>query len=144
MDALRRIFRALRQADAASEARLGLSSAQLFVLRELEKAEPLTVGELAARTATAQSSVSEVVARLKSKSLVLRRRSVIDRRLIEISLSTTGRELLRSAGETVQEKLLGAFTRMPTLRQALTAIGLQSWVRAAGLDGVEPSMFFES
>ena len=143
MDALRRIVGALRSADAASEALLGVSSAQLFVLRELAKTEPLTIGELAQRTATAQSSVSEVVARLASKTLVVRQRSGIDRRRIDVSLSESGRTLVQRADETVQEKLLAGFSRLPDSGQTVTAAGLQSWVVAAGLADIEATMFFE-
>ena len=143
MDALRRIVGALRSADAASEALLGVSSAQLFVLRELAKTEPLTIGELAQRTATAQSSVSEVVARLASKTLVVRQRSEIDRRRIDVSLSESGRTLVQRADETVQEKLLAGFSRLPDSGQTATAAGLQSWVVAAGLADIEATMFFE-
>ena len=144
MDALRRIVRSLRCADAVSEAVLGVTAAQLFVLRELAKSEPLTIGELAQRTATAQSTVSEVAARLESKMLIVRQRSAIDRRRIDVSLSDAGRVLLQRADETVQEKLLTGFARLPAARQAVTADGLQSWVRAAGLADVEPTMFFET
>jgi len=143
MDALRRIGGSLRSADAASEALLGVSSAQLFVLRELAKTEPLTIGELAQRTATAQSSVSEVVARLASKALVVRQRSAIDRRRIDVSLSESGRTLVQRADETVQEKLLAGFSRLSDAQQTVTAAGLQRWVTAAGFADIEPTMFFE-
>jgi DNA-binding MarR family transcriptional regulator len=143
MDALRKIVRSLRTADAVSEAILDVSSAQLFILRELAKTEPLTIGELAQRTATAQSSVSEVVARLASKALIVRQRSAIDRRRMEVSLTQDGRSLLRRADETVQEKLLIGFSRLSHSGQALTASNLRAWVQAAGLADVEPSMFFE-
>ena len=143
MDALRRIVRSLRSADAVSEALLGVSAAQLFVLRELSKTESLTIGELAQRTATAQSSVSEVVARLASKELIVRQRSPVDGRRIDVSLTEAGRFLLRRADETIQEKLLAGFTRLPEAGQASTAAGLQSWVHAAGLADIEPTMFFE-
>ena len=143
MDALRRIVRSLRSADAVSEALFGVSAAQLFVLRELAKREPLTIGELAQRTATAQSSVSEVVARLASKDLVVRERPLVDRRRVDVSLTEGGRILLRRVDETVQERLLAGFNSLPEAGQALTAAGLQSWVRAAGLADVAPTMFFE-
>jgi DNA-binding MarR family transcriptional regulator len=109
----------------------------------LAKAASLTIGELAIRTATAQSSVSEVVARLAANDLVLRQRSETDRRCTDISLSIRGGELVRCADETVQEKLLAAFGRLPAPQRMFTAAGLQSWAHAAGLSGVEPTMFFE-
>lgn len=143
MDALRRVVRSLRLADAASESSFGVSAAQLFVLRELAKTESITIGELAQRTSTAQSSVSEVVARLAVRGLVIRDRSPIDRRRADVSLSVTGRDLVQRANQTVQERLLDGFARLPAERQSLTAAGLRAWVDESGLSDVEPTMFFE-
>lgn len=143
MNALRRVVRSLRSADADSEGVLGISAAQLFVLRELEKAGTLTVGELAERTATAQSSVSEVVARLGANGLVERGRDDHDRRRAAISLSDAGRDLLGRAPETVQERLLGGFQRLHPAMQLRLADALSEWVSASGLREVTPTMFFE-
>jgi DNA-binding MarR family transcriptional regulator len=143
MNALRRIVRSLRNAGAESEAALGVTPAQLFVMRVIAKEETLTVGELAARTATAQSSVSEVVARLLARGHVVRRKSSIDRRRTEISLSESGRALIDRAPQTVQETLLAAFARLPVECQRDIATGLRSWVEEAGFGRVEATMFFE-
>ena len=64
MDALRRIVRALRISARAVEARLGINSAQVFVLHQLKKQDASSIDELAERTLTHQSSVSAVVGRL--------------------------------------------------------------------------------
>jgi DNA-binding MarR family transcriptional regulator len=85
----------------------------LRVLREIDTAGTVTVTELARRTATAQSSVSEVVARLAARGLVERRRSEADHRRSEISLSDEGRALFARVSETVQQRLLHALARLP-------------------------------
>src|SRR5450432_2546863 len=64
LNALRRIVRSLRVSSRTAEQRVGLSGAQLFVLQCLARQSPCSVSELAARTATDQSSVSVVVSRL--------------------------------------------------------------------------------
>jgi DNA-binding MarR family transcriptional regulator/nitroimidazol reductase NimA-like FMN-containing flavoprotein (pyridoxamine 5'-phosphate oxidase superfamily) len=143
MDALRRVVRSLLAAEADSESALGVTTAQLFVLREIAKAETMTVGELATRTATAQSSVSEVLARLLSRGLITRNRSSIDRRRAEISLSAAGHALLGRAPESIQERLLAAFARLPTDQRRRIADGLEAWVEKAGLGLLAATMFFE-
>jgi len=143
MDAIRRMVRALRVTDDASEATLGVSGAQLFVLRALEKAGATTTGELARRTATAQSTVSEVVTRLVARGLVTRRRSTSDRRRTVIALSEAGRELLTRAPETVQERMLAGFQQLAPEQQRRTAEGLAEWLRASGLGDLAATMFFE-
>lgn len=143
MNVLRQLVRALRAADHESEASLGVTAAQLFVLRSMQAAGSLSVSELAQRTATAQSSVSEVVARLTKKRLIARRQSTVDRRRAELSLSPTGRALLDRVPETVQERLIAAFRRLPAEQQCEAANLLRSWIDDAGLGGVDVAMFFE-
>ncbi|HSQ32803.1 MAG TPA: MarR family transcriptional regulator [Gemmatimonadaceae bacterium] len=143
MDAVRRIVRALRTAHVESRAIRGASMAQLFVLREIDKAGVITIGELAARTATAQSSVSAVVARLASRGLIVRGTSPEDRRRAAISLSEDGRGALASAPETVQERLIAAFRQLPVDRQRTIADGMDEWIAAAGFGHVAATMFFE-
>jgi len=72
MDSLRRIVHALRVATRASERAVGLGGAQLFVLRQLSATSGQSLGDLAARTRTTRSSISEVVARLVRNGLVNR------------------------------------------------------------------------
>jgi MarR family transcriptional regulator, lower aerobic nicotinate degradation pathway regulator len=143
MDALRRIVRSLRVADRDSQAALGLTAAQLFVLREVEKAERLTISELARHTTTAQSSVSEVLARLVSRGLALRTRSPSDGRCFDVTVSDRGRELLARTPASIQERLVRAFQRLPAARQRQTADGLQAWIAEAGLNDLPATMFFE-
>jgi DNA-binding MarR family transcriptional regulator len=143
MDAIRRIVRALRTAQVESCTMRGASMAQLFVLREVAKAGVITIGELAACTATAQSSVSAVVARLATRGLVVRGTSVADRRRAAVTLSDQGLIALANAPETIQEHLLAAFRQLSEERQRAIAAGLDEWISAAGLGHIAPTMFFE-
>jgi len=103
MDSLRRIVHSLRVATRASERSFGLSAAQHFVLRQLALEPGQSLIDLARRTRTTQSSVSEVVSRLVKRELVSRRTSDTDRRRTELSLTPAGDAVLRRSPETVQE-----------------------------------------
>ena len=143
MDALRRVVRALRVSTHASERDLGVSAAQLFVLRQLALAPRQSMGEIATRTRTSQGSVSEVVSRLVARGLVERHTSESDRRRAELSLTTEGRAVLDGASETVQERLLASLSRMSEERRGALANGMEEWLASAGLGEVPPTMFFE-
>jgi DNA-binding MarR family transcriptional regulator len=143
MDAIRRIVRALRVASRGAERRVGVSAAQLFVLHTLAEDGPLSINALAARTLTHQSSVSVVVQRLVDRGLVGRARSASDRRRLELSLTPHGRRILARSPGPAQDKLIGSIEAMaPRDRRQLAAL-LTQLVRAAGLDGQTPGMFFE-
>lgn len=143
MNAIRRIVRALRIATAQRGGEERVSEARLFVMRAIGETGVVTIGELARRTATAQSSVSEVVARLVERRLAARETSTADRRRVEVSLTPEGRRTLAAASETVPERLVHAFERLPATERHALATGLREWIREAGLEGIAPSMFFE-
>ena len=143
MDSLRRIVHALRVATRASEREFALTAAQLFVLRQLSAAPGQSLSNLALRTRTTQSSISEVVARLVQRGVVSRESSKEDRRRAELSLTRAGEALLAKAPETIQERLLRGFDRLDEKSRTALADNLESWLKASGLEDVTPALFFE-
>jgi DNA-binding MarR family transcriptional regulator len=143
LDHFRRIVQALRESSRASEAQLGVSGAQLFVLQTLEKNEPLSLNALAELTHTHQSTVSVVVRRLVKQQLLQSLPAPGDRRRLELSLSTRGRALLRRAPAAVQDRLVaGVYALSPVQRKSLAG-SLGKLARAMGLATGAPAMFFE-
>ncbi|WP_437678942.1 MarR family winged helix-turn-helix transcriptional regulator [Sorangium sp. So ce131] len=143
MDAIRAIVQRLRISSRTCERQLGLSSAQLFVLQQLEQAAAASVAELARRTLTHQSSVSVVVTRLSERGLVSRRPSAEDARRTEIALTPAGRALLRRAPRTVQAELVAAVDHMPPAERRALARSLSALARAIGAGVEAPPLFFE-
>ncbi|HEY4955446.1 MAG TPA: MarR family winged helix-turn-helix transcriptional regulator [Gemmatimonadaceae bacterium] len=142
MDGLRRIVRALRQAEAKARV-AGVPSAQLFVLRQLMNGRDLSIGELSRATLTSQSSVSEVVSRLKAKGLVIRSKASHDNRRAEISLTDAGGAMLKEAPHPFQERLVTALHRLAREDQEALAKGMTAWLRETGISDTPPTMFFE-
>jgi len=143
MDSLRRVVHALNISTRASERAFGLSAAQLFVLRQLAAKSGQSLSELAARTRTTQSSISEVVARLVRRRLIERQPSKDDRRRAELSLTAAGHAMLAGAPESVQERLLRGFEQLDAESRTALTETLESWLTASGLDDVTPALFFE-
>jgi DNA-binding MarR family transcriptional regulator len=144
MDALRRLVRALHVSTHALERDFGISAAQLFVLRQLAVTPRSSLGEVAARARTSQSSASEVVTTLAKRGLVARGRASEDRRRAALTLTAKGRAILERAPTTVQEQLLAGFERLDALRRRALLDGLESWLAESGLADVPSTMFFES
>jgi DNA-binding MarR family transcriptional regulator len=143
LDHLRRIVRVLRESSRAAEGLLGVSGAQLFVLRTLASAPAISLNDLAARTRTHQSTVSVVVSRLVARRLVRRHQSQTDGRRVELSLSPKGRSLLERAPLAAQDALIGGIERLPHAQRASLAATLGALVGAMKLDDEAPAMFFE-
>jgi DNA-binding MarR family transcriptional regulator len=143
MDGLRRVVRALRRADAESRGRGGISSAQLFVLRQLRGKPALSIGDLSRATLTSQSSVSEVVARLETRGLLSRSKASDDNRRAELSVTAAGRKVLEDAPQPFQERLVSALRHLASEDQQALAKGMGAWLREAGISDAPPTMFFE-
>ena len=142
LDAIRRLVRLLRLSDRAAQGSVGLSAAQLFVLSELGKTPALSVGELAERTRTDQSSVSTVVARLVDAGLVERERAPDDARRLVLNLTRAGKAALRKAPPIAQEVLLASIDRLTGADRKRLADLFGSVVDAMG-PGESVPMFFE-
>jgi DNA-binding MarR family transcriptional regulator len=113
LDGVRRLVRLLRLSDRSAQNRLGLSSAQLFVLSEVARTPEISLKELAERTHTDQSSVSVVVTRLVDSGLLARDRSPDDARRLVLGLTRAGRAALKRAPRIAQVELIEALERLP-------------------------------
>jgi DNA-binding MarR family transcriptional regulator len=143
LDSLRHIVRVLRIASRAAEKRVGLSAAQLFALNKLAEGGAGSLGELAGRTFTHQSSVSVVVQRLVERDLVRRQASRVDGRRVELVLTAAGRALLRRAPQAAQDQLIAGLQRLSSAERRRLARTLARLVRALGGTERAPTMFFE-
>lgn len=144
LDSIRKIVQALRYFSVSCEENLGLSAAQLFVLKKLNGTKPISVNELADLTFTHQSSVSVVVTRLVEKKLVSRQASGLDRRRVELKLTKKGLAIVDRSPETIQEQLAQSFEVLNVKDQERLATLLNKWVEGAGLNQDEPVMLFET
>jgi DNA-binding MarR family transcriptional regulator len=143
LDAIRAVVGALARSARSVERQTGVTTAQLFVLRQLSDSATLSLGELAERTLTRQSTVSTVVARLVEKGLVRRERAANDRRRLELSLTVTGRRLLSRAPEPTTGRLLVALDDLTSEQLRSLSVGLDALVTALGIESRSAGMLFE-
>jgi len=143
LDGLRRIVRVLRESSRSVQKNLGLSAAQLFAMQQLVGQPPMSLGQLAQRTMTHESSISVVVSRLVARGLVKRKGSRVDRRRVELSLTAAGRSLLTAAPEAAQERLLSALSQLHEAELLQLSALLGKVVELSDASGERPSLFFE-
>jgi DNA-binding MarR family transcriptional regulator len=143
LDDIRRLVQFLRVASRATEQKLGISGAQVFVLHELARGPVESLSELAQRTFTHQSSVSVVVTRLAERKLVLRTTDPKDARRVRIAIGPKGRDLLQRAPEVAQIRLIAALLRLPSGTRRALQEGLSALVAELGFEGQAVPLFFE-
>lgn len=143
LDAFRVLVAALASASRASQQKLGVTGAQHFVLQKLMEAGELSVGELADRTHTHQSTVSTVVTKLVRKGLVNRVRSDSDARVQLLSITPQGRQKLRKPTDTIQDRLINSIEGLSSTKRITLVALLNEVIAGAGIAQSRPVLFFE-
>ncbi|MEC5179594.1 DNA-binding MarR family transcriptional regulator [Arthrobacter sp. CG_A4] len=105
----------------SSLARLGLTHAGVLALKGLVHAGPVSQEALAALIRVQAQTIGRVLGRLESAAYVARRRSRSDRRSYLVSITESGRQVLKAAQDS-EQNLLPARFRSGSLHRELTAL----------------------
>ena len=105
----------------------------LALLRHLEQAGPLTVGEQATHLGIGRAAASELIDRLEGKGLVARMRDERDQRRVFVWLTDEGRRRVASlAGSVLDPPFLQAVAAITPEQRQQIIDGLGALLRAAG------------
>jgi DNA-binding MarR family transcriptional regulator len=143
LDGIRALVSTLSRSARSVERRTGVTTAQLFVLRELATTSGISLSQVADRTLTQQSTVSIIVRRLVDNGLVRSKRAADDRRRLELSLTAAGRRLVASAPVPTTGRLLSALDRLSQAEITALVTGLDGLTRALGVERRATRMLFE-
>ncbi|MGD8375612.1 MAG: MarR family transcriptional regulator [Acidobacteriota bacterium] len=125
LQALRRITRAIDLHSRSLIRSHGLTGPQLFVLRDLARREPVTVGKLAEQVNLSQPTVTGILSRLERRGLLSRERSRFDRRQVLVSVTDKGRRVAATSPSLLQERFLTEFEQLLDWEQSLILSSLQ-------------------
>jgi MarR family transcriptional regulator, organic hydroperoxide resistance regulator len=121
--ALHRATHATLQVLATRLAGLDLPASEINVLANLAVRHPLTVGALAAATATRPTTLTSVLDRLAGRGYVAREVDPADRRSFLISLTPAGQQAARTVAAAVRDLERDALTRVsPASRAGFLAV----------------------
>jgi DNA-binding MarR family transcriptional regulator len=90
-----KVYRFLRKYSRQMQSE-GLSGREVSMLRYLQSAEPLTIGQCRDYLNINDSSTSELIAHLEQGGIVLRTRSQTDNRSVMVTLTPVGNKLAHS------------------------------------------------
>jgi len=94
------------------EQQCGINGAQLWVLWEVNQNPTLSVSELARAMAMHQSTVSNLIDRLARAKLIERVRTANDQRVVTLSLTESGKQMLKRAPKPARGVLPEALHRL--------------------------------
>ena len=137
---LRIVIRSAQRHSSWIEKQCGVSGAQLWIMHELEATPGMRVGEIAERLAIHQTTTSNLLDELQKKTHVIKTRDVHDQRVVRLTLSDGGRQLLATAPKPARGLLPCALLQMNgTALQQLDA-GLQGLLDSVGVLDEESGM----
>lgn len=102
------VFRSIQEHSRAIERRCGVSAAQLWALWELHARPGMRVSELSQAMSLHQSTASNLLDKMEAKGLVRRQRGGPDHRVVRLSLTQQGTDLLGAAPQPAQGALTNA------------------------------------
>lgn len=138
IDNLRRIFQAVNGYSKSAERETGLTGPQLWALKLLAAAEPMRVSELARQMFLRPATVVGILDRLEAKTLVTRIRSREDRRVVELHLTETGKEVVAQAPGVAQVMLVNGLDALPDQQFSQVLEGMQHMVRILRAEQITP------
>jgi MarR family transcriptional regulator, 2-MHQ and catechol-resistance regulon repressor len=118
---LMKAYRVLAQVDAQSIAASGLGLSDFAVLEILLHKGPLPVNTIGRQVMLTSGSISTAIDRLEEKGLVLRQACPDDRRITYVTLTTTGRSLIRRVFKVHANRLEALFEPLSSAERSTLA-----------------------
>ena len=142
LDDLRRVFQIVHGYSKRAERVGGLTGPQLWAVKVLAESSPVRVSDLARRMYLHPSTVVGILDRLESGGLVARTRSTEDRRVVTVSLTDKGNQLVAKTPEVAQGLLLTGLKALPNRELHTVAKGLSLLVEVLGARELPPRLLF--
>ena len=128
LSALRRITRAIAVHSRQLAAYSNVTAPQLICLNAIVENDPITATEISRKIHVSPSTVVGILDRLEDKGWIRRERGREDRRIVFITATEAGIELVRATPSPIQTKLSDALKDLPEAEQAAITTSLEKIV----------------
>lgn len=115
---LRKVIRAIDLHSKHLSKTSGLTSPQLLILLEIDKATGINSSQVAKNINLSAATVTNILDRLENKALVSRVRDTKDKRKVGLYLTEKGKALLLNAPQALQEHFIENFSNLAQWEQS--------------------------
>ena len=112
ISSLRKIIRAVDIFSKKLKDNYGLNSSQISCLMQLSNQQPISISQLSKSVLLSPSMLTIITDQLESKGYVRRNRKSNDRRVIFIELTENGKEVIKNAPTSLQQKLTDGLKKL--------------------------------
>lgn len=143
IDNLRRVFQTVNEYSKKAKQTAGLTGPQLWTIKVVSELSPVKVSDLARNMYLHPATMVGIIDRLEKKGLVSRTRSESDRRVVLITLTSQGEDLISKAPEVAQGLLVSGLKALPLARQKAIGEALSHLVKILKAQNLPPRLMAE-
>ncbi len=143
MQSLRRIFKAIQDYSQEVSNSFGITGPQLWALKIVSQHAGLALGDLSRKMYLHPSTVTGVIDRLESKGYVVRDRDSADRRVVKVSLTRAGRDLVAKAPNPIQGKMIYGLMKLSEDELNIIYESVKRLAEIAEAENVRVTFFFD-
>lgn len=137
--ALRKIMRAIDLHSRSLAREYGVTGPQLLILQEIANCNGISITELGKTISLSQATVTDIINRLEKKQLVVKKRSKVDKRRVELFETDACRTLLKKAPSPLQERFVTRFFMLDEWEQLMILSALQRMVEIMAMEDLDAS-----
>lgn len=115
---LRQVIRAIDIHSRQLNKQSGLTGPQLMVMQNIAALDAPLAKDIAKEIALSAATVTTIIDRLESRTLVIRTRSKTDKRKVHLSLSESGKLLLSSSPKPLQDHFIKRYQNLEQWEQS--------------------------
>ena len=117
--ALRKIIQAIDQHSIQLKKNFGLTGPQLIILQAVFTNDQISVTQLSKEVSLSQATVTNITKRLEKQGYVERKKSLNDKRKVNISVTETGNLILKKVPPLLQEKFTDRYSKLMDWEQLM-------------------------
>ena len=141
---IRKIIRAVDIHSRKLSTQFKITTPQLVSLLAIAEQEPAKSSDIAKAVSLSPATVVGILDRLENKELIRRERSTTDRRVVNIWMTTQGRDLIQNAPSPLQDMLAEAIDGLPSSEQLSIAETFERVVSLMEIQNLDAAPMLES
>ena len=144
IDNLRRVFQVVNEQSKKAKRKTSLTGPQLWAIKVIANTSRIRVSDLANKMYLHPATVVGILNRLETRGFIERTRTTDDRRVVHVTLTEQGQEIVRKSPEVAQGLLVtGLETRAVKTLDVINE-GLAQLVEILGAQEIPPQLILSS
>jgi DNA-binding MarR family transcriptional regulator len=144
VDDLRRIFQAVHSYTRRAKKESGLTGPQLWAIKMIADSGSIRVSDLSRKMYLHPATVIGILDRLTRLDLIKKTRSRKDRRVVHVSLTKAGKEVVGRSPEVAQGMIVSGLEALSAQRLGKISDGMSEMVRILQAQELPPKLLLSS